>query len=65
MLFGLFLFIAKEGISILLIIEVKHIEVKHVEVKHVEVKHVEVKHVEVKHVDKYTKSFVYLIRYYL
>ena len=46
MLFGLFLFIAKEGISILLIIEVKHIEVKHVEVKHV---------------DKYTKSFVYLI----
>jgi hypothetical protein len=55
-LFGLFLFIAKEGISILLIIEVKHIEVKHVEVKHVEVKHV-----EVKHVDKYTKSFVYLI----
>ena len=60
MLFGLFLFIAKEGISILLIIEVKHIEVKHVEVKHVEVKHV-----EVKHVDKYTKSFVYLIRYYL
>ncbi len=56
MLFGLFLFIAKEGISILLIIEVKHIEVKHVEVKHVEVKHV-----EVKHVDKYTKSFVYLI----